>query len=421
MKTIFSKVGVLLFIMVMSAVCFTSCELFEKYSDVEKEDVEQEGGEEVSVTSGDFVDLGLSVKWASCNVGAENPWEYGNYYAWGEHEVKNVYDASNYKGPKDRQTICGSAWDAASCVLGFSWRMPTDAEFQELVDNCVCEVVVMNGVKGCKFTSEKNGNSIFIPLAGWKIEELFKCGEEGGYWAGTGGGKFGLLLSGSFAQVYDNWTSATGMSIRAVTDSAPEDIVEQPDQPGQSGTVGNASEQFVGYWLNTKTNQYGIDLFLNADGTGYATTRSWYWNGIGNYGYNSGYSSFYWGYNDATGELTTTYGSWSFSVTLINEFSMAATRLSGNSNVRTQSWGKASEFSAFKYFLARNVDGWINDDDEPFSFNGINIWDDEDGDSSTYGYTYDKKSGVLIVRNLFMPKKMVVSFSDENLGNVRLK
>ena len=56
MKTIFSKINALLFLMAMSAVCFTSCELFEKYSDVEKEDVEQEGGEEVSVTSGDFVD-----------------------------------------------------------------------------------------------------------------------------------------------------------------------------------------------------------------------------------------------------------------------------------------------------------------------------------------------------------------------------
>ena len=146
MKTVFSKINALLFLMAMSAVCFTSCGLFEKYSDVEKEDAEQEGGEEVSVTSGDFVDLGLSVKWASCNVGAKNPWDFGDYYAWGEYEVKNVYDASNYKGPKDRQTICGSAWDVASWKLGLPHRMPTESEFNELIANCTYEPVVIKGV-----------------------------------------------------------------------------------------------------------------------------------------------------------------------------------------------------------------------------------------------------------------------------------
>lgn len=218
MKTIFSKVNALLFLMVMSAVCFTSCELFEKYSDVEKEDVEQEGGEEVSVTSGDFVDLGLSVKWASCNVGAENPWEYGDYYAWGEHEVKNVYDASNYKGPKDRQTICGSAWDVASWELGLPHRMPTESEFNELIANCTYEPVVIKGVAGGKFTSKKNGNSIFLPAAGWKLDKLCKDGKEAIYFAGTGGGKVGLLISGSFMQVYKNCTATTGSPVRAVTE-----------------------------------------------------------------------------------------------------------------------------------------------------------------------------------------------------------
>ncbi len=217
MKVIFSKVNTLLFLLAMSAISFTSCEFFEKYSDAEKESEEQKS-EETSVTSGDFVDLGLSVKWASCNVGAENPWEYGNYYAWGEHEVKNVYDASNYKGPKDRQTICGSAWDVASWELGLPRRMPTESEYNELIANCTYESVVINGVEGGKFTSKKNGNSIFLPAAGWKLDKLYKAGKEVMYFAGTGGGKVGLLISGSFMQVYKNCTATTGCPVRAVTE-----------------------------------------------------------------------------------------------------------------------------------------------------------------------------------------------------------
>ena len=216
MKVIFSKVNTLLFVLAMSAISFTSCEFFEKYSDAEKESEEQKG-EEISVTSGDYIDLGLSVKWASCNVGANNPWEFGDYYAWGEHEVKDVYVESNYKGPKDRQTISGSAWDVASWELGLPRRMPTESEYNELIANCTYESVVINGVEGGKFTSKKNGNSIFLPAAGWKLDKLYKDGKEAIYFAGTGGGKVGLLISGSFMQVYKNCTATTGSPVRAVT------------------------------------------------------------------------------------------------------------------------------------------------------------------------------------------------------------
>lgn len=166
------------------------------------------------------IDLGLSVKWASCNVGAKNPWEYGAYYAWGEHKEKETYTAQNYTGPTNRESISGSAFDAASWELGLPWRMPTQNEFVELINNCTLEITKMNGVNVGKFTSKKNGNSIILPVAGWKLDRSYKVGEEAGYWAGTGGGKQGLLFLGSgsnvFFKPYTNWTATTGMPIRAV-------------------------------------------------------------------------------------------------------------------------------------------------------------------------------------------------------------
>ena len=161
------------------------------------------------------VDLGLSVKWANMNVGASTPWDFGSYFAWGEYNVKDTYTAENYQGPTNRSNIAGSAFDAASWAFGLPWGMPSEAEIKELIDNCTYEWTEMNGVKGGKFTAS-NGNSIFLPAAGWKLDRLYKGNEEGGYWAGTGGGKCGLFMSGSFMRAYSNWTATTGMPVRAI-------------------------------------------------------------------------------------------------------------------------------------------------------------------------------------------------------------
>ena len=116
------------------------------------------------------VDLGLSVKWATCNVGAESPEEYGDYFAWGETEPKETYTADNSKTyGKTIGDIAGyPEYDAATANWGGSWRMPTRAECEELVHNCTWEWTSLNGVFGFKVTSNVNGNSIFLPTSGYR-------------------------------------------------------------------------------------------------------------------------------------------------------------------------------------------------------------------------------------------------------------
>jgi len=130
-----------------------------------------------TVSAGQVVDLGLSVYWASCNVGAEKPEEYGDFYAWGETKPKSSYYTKNYSfynAELDQiinigEDISRTEYDAATMKLGTDWRMPTNAEMQELIDNCAWEWIVVSGVRGYKVTA-KNGNSIFLPAAGFKSD-----------------------------------------------------------------------------------------------------------------------------------------------------------------------------------------------------------------------------------------------------------
>lgn len=155
-----------------------------------------------------YVDLGLSVKWASMNVGAERQEDYGDFFAWGEVSPKSIYDWNSYKyGDKydltkycnnsfdgfmgfiDRKTMLESSDDAAKVHWGGSWRMPTTEEWKELIKNCDFERTELYGVKGCRVTSTKNGytnNSIFLPLAGYRLSD-FQNGEEAEccYWSSS--------------------------------------------------------------------------------------------------------------------------------------------------------------------------------------------------------------------------------------------
>ena len=136
----------------------------------------------------DYVELGLSVKWATCNVGASNPEEYGSYFAWGETSTKSEYTEGNSKTyGKSMGDIGGnSSYDAARANWGGTWRLPTKAEFQELLDNCNSEWTTICGVKGRKFTSKINGKSIFLPAAGWRDgSSLSEAGEDGNFWGST--------------------------------------------------------------------------------------------------------------------------------------------------------------------------------------------------------------------------------------------
>ena len=137
------------------------------------------------------VDLGLSVRWAECNVGAESPEEYGYYFAWGEIEEKEAYSKSTYLYYNNNSydnlgsDICGTGYDAAHAEWGGNWRMPTRDEMQELFDNCSWEWSSVNGVNGQKVTGP-NGNSIFLPAAGYRENNTCYYPETFGYyWVGT--------------------------------------------------------------------------------------------------------------------------------------------------------------------------------------------------------------------------------------------
>lgn len=148
----------------------------------------------------EYVDLGLpsGTLWATCNVGANSPEEYGDYFAWGETEPKNEYNWSTYFDTDDN----GSTFkkynnnggltellpedDAATANWGSDWLMPSLAQIQELYNSSYTTTVwtQMNGVNGRKITSKSNGNSIFLPASGYRYDtSLYSAGSLGNYWS----------------------------------------------------------------------------------------------------------------------------------------------------------------------------------------------------------------------------------------------
>ena len=130
------------------------------------------------------VDLGLSVIWADCNLGAGSPSDYGNYYTWGE-----TYPGFQYNYCSLSSSICGNAsYDAAAANWGSGWKMPTSAQCKELLNNCSWIWTSQDGVKGYRVTGP-NGNSIFLPGAGYyKDGKMEYMGSNGNYWSGSPSG-----------------------------------------------------------------------------------------------------------------------------------------------------------------------------------------------------------------------------------------
>ncbi|MBR5324171.1 MAG: hypothetical protein IKV14_05080 [Muribaculaceae bacterium] len=152
----------------------------------------------------EYVDLGLSVKWATCNLGATKPEESGNYYSWGETSVVDCITSHDYKwseeaeasftkyctseeyGKVDNKTTLDLEDDAAYVALGGNWRMPTKAEFNELLNTCKWTWTIVEGVFGYRVSSYSNGNSIFIPVVG--VKTGYGTSGEGyisSYWSST--------------------------------------------------------------------------------------------------------------------------------------------------------------------------------------------------------------------------------------------
>lgn len=149
------------------------------------------------------VDLGLSIFWAKCNIGASKPEEFGDSYAWGETETKKSYSMSNYKwweessktltkyntsssnGTVDNKMILDKADDVAHVKLGGAWRMPTDAELEELKNSCTWTWTNYNGANGYLVTSKMSSKSIFLPAAGYWRDSLLSKGTSGCYWSSS--------------------------------------------------------------------------------------------------------------------------------------------------------------------------------------------------------------------------------------------
>ena len=189
------------------------------------------------------IDMGTAGIWSCCNVGASVPWEYGGYYAWGETAEKTgVYDWSTYVHCDGSSSTChdigtdisGTLYDAARANWGAPWRMPTLAECQALV-NCTSEWTALNDVNGRKFTGS-NGNSIFLPVAGYRADnELRYAGSGGFYWSSalteSSPNRAHDFNFGSGSTHWRNGNRYNGQSVRPV-------FLEKPVEPDAAVQAG---------------------------------------------------------------------------------------------------------------------------------------------------------------------------------------
>ena len=192
----------------------------------------------------DYVDLGLpsGTLWATCNVGASSPEEYGDYFAWGETEPKNDYSWSTYKycimgnaytvtltkyctdsyyGTVDNKTELEPSDDAATVNWGSNWQMPSLEQFEELINSSYTTTTwtTMNGVSGYEITSKSNGNSIFLPAAGCRNNASLGSASYGYYWSrslNTSCSRYACHLKFDSSDIRTGSSGRDGQSVRPV-------------------------------------------------------------------------------------------------------------------------------------------------------------------------------------------------------------
>lgn len=173
----------------------------------------------------EYIDLDLpsGTKWATCNVGANAPEEYGEYYAWGETNTKYTYISGNSKTYyDDLSDISGIPYhDVARAKWGDSWRIPTKEEMNELRYYCDWTWTNQNGINGYKITG-KNGNSIFLPAAGICTNTFCSFSGGGGfYWTATPKGladAYSLNFHHKEHNLSSVYSRYNGLCIRPVSD-----------------------------------------------------------------------------------------------------------------------------------------------------------------------------------------------------------
>ena len=253
------------------------------------------------------VDLGLpsGIRWASCNVGATTPEGYGNYYAWGETDSKKDYSWTTYKyanvgeryhykftkyctdassgdnGFIDNKTVLEPEDDAATANWGDVWRMPTDAEWTELREQCTWTYTTLNGVYGYQVASKTNGNSIFLPVAGFRNgTSLYLQGRRGYYSSSSLLENYSdnvWIVTFNHEEVYRHSNNRNnGLSVRPVQDKQEEEV--EPAYVAKPFTVAEGKQvTFSGgnlqYTQSTQTwafaeHQYDMLGTDNVDGGG---------------------------------------------------------------------------------------------------------------------------------------------------------
>ena len=196
MKTF--KKGMAILVLAMAVICSTGFVL----NDIAGGSQDNGSG---SLNGHDYVDLGLpsGTLWATCNVGAKTPEEYGDYFAWGEIQPKTDYRYETYKygkcesrldyikynygyvGDTDNLIRLEPEDDAATVNWGSGWRIPTREECEELLDQTNKKIEIIGGINGMTLTGP-NGNSIFLPAAGERFGNVLKDnGYKGEYWSNT--------------------------------------------------------------------------------------------------------------------------------------------------------------------------------------------------------------------------------------------
>ena len=240
----------------------------------------------------EWVDLGLpsGTLWATCNIGANRPEEYGDYFAWGETVSKEAYSDDNYKWPyftkyndADKKTELELEDDAAFVNWGSLWRMPTEKQFSELFNSCFLQWTQLHGVNGLLVTSP-NGKTLFLPAAGHRLySSHVDAGSLGFYWSLT---RYpGDSIADGFCYPVhlefksDEWYTCTrpdrtgGHTVRAVRASVKEIERQNPGNQSEYTIYRNVEQmpQFPGgveeLMRYIKKNIHYIPLAANAQGS----------------------------------------------------------------------------------------------------------------------------------------------------------